>query len=175
MDNTDKQNITANTSPRPWRVIDKPNGQLVLYTSIVKNSDGRDVAFVCCSADAALIADAVNLKARIDEAMADESGYLYPVALDGKPMVCVTPPPSEAEESRMHREYETSLLADRERFRRCYYEVAERNDRLRDIVRRLADTLQSIIDAAEGRGVGRLDEGLVREARAAIGEGAANG
>ena len=43
-------------------------------------------------------------------------------------------------------------------------------DRLRDIVRRLADTLQSIIDAAEGRGVGRLDEGLVREAREALGE-----
>lgn len=47
--------------------------------------------------------------------------------------------------------------------------VNERN-RLRDLVRRLADTLQSIIDAAEGRGVGRLDEGLVREAREALGE-----
>lgn len=42
--------------------------------------------------------------------------------------------------------------------------------RLRELVRRLADTLQSIIDAAEGRGVGRLDEGLVREAREATGE-----
>ena len=41
-------------------------------------------------------------------------------------------------------------------------------ERLRDLVRRLADTLQSIIDAAEGRGVGRLDEGLVREAREAL-------
>ncbi len=37
-------------------------------------------------------------------------------------------------------------------------------------MRRLADTLQSIIDAAEVRGVGRLDEALVREAREAIKE-----
>jgi len=138
--------ITATASPRPWRVIDKPNGQLVLYTSIVKNSDGRDVAFVCCPADAALIVDAVNLKARIDEAMADESVYLYPVVLDGKPMVCVTPPPSEAEESRMHREYEASLLEDRERFRRCYYKAEERNDRLRDIVRRSLPFIEGAID-----------------------------
>ena len=44
-------------------------------------------------------------------------------------------------------------------------------DRLRDIVRRLADSLQGIMDAAEGRGEGVLDEALLREARAALGEG----
>lgn len=54
------ENATTQTSPRPWRVIDKPNGQLVLYTSIIECCDGRKVAFVCRSADAALIVDAVN-------------------------------------------------------------------------------------------------------------------
>lgn len=55
-----RNEMNTEPSPRPWRVIDKPNGQLVLYTSIVKNSDGLDVAFVCRSADAALIVAAVN-------------------------------------------------------------------------------------------------------------------
>lgn len=41
---------------------------------------------------------------------------------------------------------------------------------LRDIVRRLADSLQGIMDAADGKGEGALDESLLREARAAIGE-----
>ena len=45
-------------------------------------------------------------------------------------------------------------------------------DYLRDLVRRLAHTLQGIMDAAEGRGTGRLDEALLREARVAIGEAA---
>ncbi len=46
-----------------------------------------------------------------------------------------------------------------------------RIDYLRDLVRRLVDALQGIMDAAEGRGEGVLDEALLREARAAIGEG----
>ena len=45
-------------------------------------------------------------------------------------------------------------------------------DGLRDLVRRLAHTLQGIMDAAEGKGTGRLDEALLREARTAIGESA---
>ena len=52
-------------SPRPWRVNDKPNGQLILYASIVECSDGRRVAFVCRSSDAALICDAVNERDRL--------------------------------------------------------------------------------------------------------------
>ena len=45
---------------------------------------------------------------------------------------------------------------------------AER-DRLRDLVKRLANSLQGIMDAAEGKGEGVLDESLLVEARAAIG------
>ena len=49
-------------------------------------------------------------------------------------------------------------------------ELFEERDRLLDIVRRLVDSLQGIMDAAEGRGEGVLDSALLREARAAIGE-----
>ena len=50
-------------------------------------------------------------------------------------------------------------------------DAVNERDRLRDIVRRLADSLQGIMDAADGKGEGVLDEALLREARAAIGEG----
>ena len=50
-------------------------------------------------------------------------------------------------------------------------DAVNERDRLRDIVRRLVDSLQGIMDAAEGRGEGVLDAALLREARAAIGEG----
>ncbi len=43
-------------------------------------------------------------------------------------------------------------------------------DYLRDLVRRLADTLQGIKDAAEGHGTGILDETILLEARTAIGD-----
>lgn len=154
--------VTAAASPRPWRAV--PSGRV--GTDCLFDANGTYIGTVP-KIDSALIVEAVNLKARIDEAMADESGYLHPVALDGKPVVCVTPPPSEAEESRMHREYETSLLVDRERFRRCYYKAEERNDRLRDIVRRLYQMCCEdwVHTNAEGRD-------LLREARAAIGEDA---
>lgn len=160
---------TELTSPRPWRVETNRFGQHYVVCESGSGDPVRDYIAgpIQNEADAALIVEAVNLKARIDEAMADESGYLYPVVLDGKPMVCVTPPPSEAEESRMHREYETSLLVDRERFRRCYYKAEERNDRLRDIVQRLYQMCCEdwVHTNAEGRD-------LLREARAAIGEDA---
>ena len=42
-------------------------------------------------------------------------------------------------------------------------------DYLRDLVRRMADALQGIMDAADGKGEGVLDEDLLREARLAIG------
>ena len=129
------------------------------------DAKGELVAVRISSADAALIVEAVNLKARIDKAMVDKSGYLHPVALDGKPVVCVTPPPSEAEESRMHREYEASLIVDRERFRRGYYEVAEQNDRLRDIVLRLLPLASERLAT-----MGAADCELLREAREAVGE-----
>lgn len=162
---------TATASQRPWRVVADAIHPTAIATIFDDNSEpvlpyvnGRGVLH---PHTAALICDAVNLKARIDEAMADESGYLHPVALDGKPKVCVTPPPSEAEESRMHREYETGLLVDRERFRRCYYEAEERNDRLRDIVRRLCDELEGHYYEPQSMN----DHSIIREARAAIGEG----
>ena len=43
-------------------------------------------------------------------------------------------------------------------------------DGLRDLVRRMADALQGIMDAADGKGEGVLDEDLLREARTAIGD-----
>lgn len=49
-------------------------------------------------------------------------------------------------------------------------DAVNERDRLRDLVRRLADSLQGIMDAAYGKGEGVLDEALLREARAAIGE-----
>jgi hypothetical protein len=108
---------------------------------------------------------------------------LHPVVLNGKPMVFVTPPPSEAEESRMHREYETTLLMDCERFRRGFHEAKERNDRLLDIVRRLARVAQDTLNFAEAmcgiipdnpeRAKARSEiEALLCEARTAIGEDA---
>jgi len=48
--------------------------------------------------------------------------------------------------------------------------LLDERDRLRDLVRRLTDSLQGIMDAADGNGEGVLDESLLREARAAIGE-----
>lgn len=155
---------TANASPRPWRVADIDHDYDIL------DADGKVAARAAHGNRelAALIADAVNLKARIDEAMADESGYLHPVVLDGKPMVCVTPPPSEAEESRMHREYETSLLMDRERFRRCYYEAAEWIDRLRDALATIAN-MASKVDA---NGMGYADACDIAEAIVSIADAA---
>lgn len=154
--------ITA--SPRPWRVSESLSGTM----SCILDANGEHIAScfgVPTEADAALICDAVNLKTRIDEAMADESGYLHPVALDGKPMVFVSPPPSEAEEIRMHRDYETSLLVDRERFRRSYYEAVEKLDSLRDIIRRLCQMCSE--DWTRTNEAGRA---LLHEAREAIGE-----
>jgi len=150
-------------SPTPWRVADIEHDHDIL------DADGKVAARAAHGNRelAALICDAVNLKTRIDEAMKDEAGFLHPVMLYGRPCVFVAPPPSEAEESRMHREYETSLLVDRERFRRCYYEAAERNDRLRDIVRRLHQMCSE--DWARTNEAGRA---LLREAREAIGEAA---
>ena len=157
--------MNAEPSPRPWRV-ESDNLTLRPPVCFVVDANGAKVSGGFFShADAALICDAVNLKTRFDEAMTDEAGYLHPVVLDGKPMVCVTPPPSEAEESRMHREYEASLLADRERFRRGYYEAAELNDRLRDLVRRLSRHLANYITSES-------ENDLLRDARAAIGEDA---
>lgn len=43
-------------------------------------------------------------------------------------------------------------------------------DYVRELARRLTHTLQGIMDAAEGKGTGQLDEALLREARVAIGE-----
>ena len=122
--------IAIQPSPGPWHIrhpgeIEDANGKL-LYNLRDCIEGGID------EANAAFIVDAVNLKIRINEAIADKAGYLYPVVLSGKPMVCVSPPLSEAEESRMHREYETNLLLDRERFRRSYYEAVEECNRLRE-------------------------------------------
>lgn len=47
--------------------------------------------------------------------------------------------------------------------------LRDERDRLRDLVKRLANSLQGIMDAAEGKGEGVLDESLLVEARAAIG------
>ena len=169
MDNSIKatETITTSTerrdgaSPTPWRVADIEHDHDIL------DADGKVAARAAHGNRelAALICDAVNLKTRIDEAMKDEAGFLHPVMLYGRPCVFVAPPPSEAEEIRMHREYETSLLVDRERFRRCYYEAAERNDRLRDLVRWL-------VHQFEGRATYDDDAALLREAREAIGEAA---
>lgn len=154
--------MTDEPSPRPWRVeASQSQGKFWICQTTL----GVSIGETWKESDARLIVDAVNLKTLIDEAMADEAGYLHPVVLDGKPIVCVTPPPSEAEELRMHLEYETSLLVDRERFRRGYYEAEERIDRLCDIVREMANTLEHISNEH------RFDfYELVREARAAIGE-----
>ena len=181
------------TSPRPWR-CDSVSKRWVF------DSNGTEVAECCLCEDAALIVEAVNLKARID----DETRHFHEVKPDDirDPVICITPPIHETEALRMYREQHEAMLKDIIRFRRMiatmedeheqevsqlrtdieqieYHEkhaIAEcdklrgERDRLRDLVRRLADTLQSIIDAAEGRGTGRLDEGLVREAREALGE-----
>ena len=170
--------VTA--SPRPWHVSDGLFDRYSTGHRDIVDANGEFVAVRVSSADAALIVNGVNLKTRIDEAMADEAGYLHPVVLDGKPMVCVTPPPSEAEEIRMHRECETRLLVERKLFRRCFHEAEERNDQLRDIVSRLANMAETTIpDAMEnwcGFASGRVEfereaYALLREARAAIGEG----
>lgn len=155
------EDSSTHTSPRPWHVVDSHYENA---SSVILDGEGTLVCKDLTAANAVLISDAVNLKSRIDEAMADEGGYLHPVVLDGKPMVCVTPPPSEAEEFRMHREYETSLLMDRERFRRGYYEVSERNDYLRDLVRRLHQMCCEE-DWVRTNEAGRA---LLREARDAI-------
>lgn len=157
--------MNTEASPRPWR-IESDNLTLNPPVCFIVDANGAKVTGGFFSpADAALICDAVNLKTRIDEAMSDEAGCLHPAVLDGKPMVCVTPPPSEAEESRMRREYETSLLVDRERFRRGCYEAAERIDSLRDIVRRFLD----LFTPGTIHPAGTIER-LLRKARAAIGE-----
>ena len=177
------EDSATRTSRRPWSVFVhdeqeggdrevsiREDGEWIA-TMNLRRSSARD--------DAALICDAVNLKTRIDEAMADESGYLHPTVLDGKPMVFVSPPPSEAEETKMHRDYETSLLMDRERFRRGYYEALAHNDRLRDLVRRLANMSETTIRDAMENWSGSTSYkvefeqaayALIHEAREAIGE-----
>jgi hypothetical protein len=55
--------------------------------------------------------------------------------------------------------------------RRLIVDAVNERDRLCDLVRRLVDSLQGIMDAADGKGEGVLDEALLREARAAIGAG----
>lgn len=148
--------ITAKGSPRPWRVTEYEAGPQDIY-----DANGFRVCDVLGHpgsthdldrANAALIVDAVN-------AYGEDAEYIQHL----KELLAA----SNAERDRL-----------RDLARRIYNDLAEASNeryRLRDIVRRLADTLQGILDAAEGRGVGMLDEGLVREARAAIGEGSANG
>lgn len=154
--------MSDEATPRPWRVeASQSQGKFWICQTTL----GVSIGETWKESDARLIVDAVNLKTRIDEAMVDEAGYLHTVALDGKPVVIVTPPPSEAEERRMHLEYERSLLVDRERFRRGYYEAEERIDRLRDLVRRLVNQFGNLTSYED-------DAAIPREARAAIGEDA---
>lgn len=149
----------AEHSPTPWHV----DGIFIL------DSDGGAIAAMCepdYKVDAALICDAVNLKTRIDEAMKDEAGFLHPVMLDGRPCVFVTPPPSEAESERMSREVISGLTSDRMRLYRQLHAAFEELDRIRDIVRRLADALDTFAAIEDHE----ID--LLREAREALGDDA---
>lgn len=150
MDNTEKQTITANASPRPWRVnghtieANDPEGLWLQNEKtgwgVVANlpscpksrmsKKNRETWDAIVDANAALIVDAVNERDRLrDELTRKAKNYEYDIAF--------------------HTRTEAGL---------------------RDIVRRLADSLQGIMDAADGKGEGVLDESLLREARAAIGE-----
>lgn len=129
-------------SPTPWRV----DGSFVL------DSTGGVVAAMCESdyaADAALICDAVNLKARIDEAMKDKDGFLHPVMLEGRPCVCITPPPSECELERMSREVISGLTKDRALLQRQSYAALKELNRLRDLVQSYGDTIVKLNEAAQ--------------------------
>lgn len=109
--------ITANASPRPWRV----DGAFIL------DSAGGAIAMMCVpdyTCDAALIVDAVN---QYDRLAADEARY------------------------RAH------------------------NVVLRDIVRRILPSLQRDIAQCNGPKQAPRLAALLDEARAAIGEGSANG
>lgn len=124
--------MTNEPSPRPWRVMrfseeDEPDR--------IVDANGDEVAIELLEADAVLIVDAVNERAKLKAAH-----MKFP---DLRPVIIAAGQRDAA--------------------------IAER-DRLRDIVRRLADSLQGIMDAAEGKGEGVLDESLLREARAAIEE-----
>lgn len=155
-----QKEMTAEPSPRPWRVSD---GFLDRYSTghhDIVDAKGEFVAVRVSSADAALICDAVNLKARID----DEKSYfhtVYPSEIR-EPTVCIMPPISEVESVRMYRDLSEERLKELIAFRDRYRMATGECLRLHDIIRDLADALDRHAgDAAEKR--------LILDARAAIG------
>ena len=153
-------------SPTPWRVVRYEDSlQVDVYAA-----DGRSVATMGHfaddpAADAAYIVEAVNLKARIDEAMTDESSFKHISRMENgkdKPVVFVQPPPSEAEEVRIYRELYEGAFKDRLMFERSRNAAVNERDRLRDLVRQLADIVRHECND--------YCIALTREAYAAIGE-----
>lgn len=134
--------MTNEPSPRPWQVR---------YGDTVADAAGAKVAACWRPENAALIVDAVNY-------------YKPDLHCDWRELT-----PNEAI---AHCHEVAARLGDtpcaRDHLRLAEW-IAER-DRLRDLVLRMADALQGIMDAADGNGEGVLDEALLREARAAVGE-----
>lgn len=162
---------TANASPRPWRVrmeirdtyerrgtfahVEDANGETICTTITPR-----------CDADAALIVDAVNER----DSLRDE---LYNTRLELAHAVHSDEQAGKAcrkwaEEYRALREERDRLAVDEARYR-------AHNVVLRDIVRRLLPSLRRDIAQCNGPKQAPRLAALLDEARAAIGEGVANG
>lgn len=128
----------AEHSPRPWRVADIDHDYDII------DADGK-VAARAAHGDRALagyIADAVNLYSQIEAARTDSDGNRHLLQMEGKPVVIITPPLSEAEVVRMYRDQFDSLYKDRIMFERAMCMEHDRGNRYLDLVRRLAQRLQ---------------------------------
>ncbi len=151
----------AEHSPTPWRVADIDHDYDII------DADGKVVARAAHGdrALAGYIADAVNLYSQIDAARTDSDGNRHLLQMEGKPVVIITPPPSEAEVVRMYRDQIDSLYKDRIMFERAMHMEHDRGNRYLDLVRRLAQRLQ--MARLEGFGVPERDT-LLDEAREAL-------
>ncbi len=118
----------AEHSPTPWRVADIDHDYDII------DADGK-VAARAAHGDRALagyIADAVNLYSQIEAARTDSDGNRHLLQMEGKPVVIITPPPSEAEVVRTFRDLYNNVNQDRMMLMRGRMDALNECDRLGD-------------------------------------------